>query len=219
MNIRLSYDFNLHEFKTLLPEIQLYDENDKEDIDLLIFPGGEDVSLSYYLDEDNQKRFQNLCGTNEERDGIEKNILYEALSGNKTVNKILGVCRGVQFLNVMFGGTLFPHLDYFGIQHPGYHTITHHNKNNLDFFLTVNSLHHQGIRNTGGNYGKLGIRTYPVQIAMDNNGDVTEIISWMNDKILGIQFHPEYYASHNKDKNKFREFLYSWMAGNTTILK
>jgi len=112
----------------------------------------------------------------------------------------------------MFGGSLYPDLHSYRFGHSNYHNIVHENNGDLNFFLQVNSLHHQGLRKLGNYYGVLGAYTYPKIIAVEPNTDIVEIISWLEDRILGIQFHPEYYADTNNDKIKFREYLYMWAA-------
>ena len=223
MNIRLAYNFDLDLFQKLFPGTQLFDwdRDGNEKIDLLIFPGGEDVSLEYYLDREMIERFAPLCNSNAERDEKEIRILSMAVGGAINVNKILGICRGIQLFGVMFGGSLFPDLNTYGNPHPYMHNIHHKTPSNLDFFKTVNSMHHQGIRNMGNEFFRLGIskKSYPKFIALDGMDAVVEIGTWLNDRILGLQFHPEYYDETHQDKNKFREFVNSWVSGNTTILK
>lgn len=219
MNIRLVYNFDFDLFKALFPDTELLDlEKDKNiNIDLLIFPGGEDVSLEYYLRNDEIETYSPLCHVNKDRDDYESKILKKALSGKLNVNKILGICRGMQFLNVKFGGILFPDLATFDLQHHIYHDIVHKAENSLSFFKTVNSLHHQGLRYCGETYGDLEFYTHPKIIARDQSGYVIEIITWFDDKVLGIQFHPEYYDNESPDKIKFREVIYDWVLGRKKI--
>ncbi len=217
--IRLAYNFNLKEFQTLFPEIQLFNfETDKNlDIDLMVFPGGEDVTLSYYLNDEDSKRFEQLCTTNINRDNIESKILKQSLDGTLKVKKILGVCRGCQFLDVKFGGTLYPDLNTYGLKHDSVHRLEHYTPSSLRFLDSVNSLHHQGLRYTGEYYDDLNIHTFPKVIAMDETGSVIELISWMSEKILGVQFHPEYYMEQHPHKDMFRQFIYSWVANEKTL--
>lgn len=220
--IRLAYDFNLLDFQTLFPEILLFDEkrDEGEKIDLMIFPGGSDVSLEYYLDFEDIKKFQGLCSTSKERDDIERKILRMCLKGTINVNKILGVCRGCQFLNVMFGGTLFPDLASFGIAHESYHGLHFAtDRSNLGWIKAVNSLHHQGLRYIGEYYKELDLPANPKVIATDTEGNCLEIVTWFNDKILGVQFHPEYYLEQLPDKDNFRQFIYNWIDNKTTIMR
>lgn len=218
MNIRLTYEQDFAAFQHLFPELKMYDPLDKEPIDLLIFPGGEDVRLDWYLDRESAEEFQNLCATNPIRDEVEAQILLNAIDGDVEVKRILGVCRGTQFLNVMFGGTLFPDLPSYNIRHGRYHNLNHKLPSSLNFFKEVNSLHHQGIRLIGNRLRRGSqIRTYPIRIATDIEGNVTEIVTWLDDKVLGIQFHPEYYSDSHPDKEKFKKLIYDWVNDKAEI--
>lgn len=219
MNIKLSYPADKVYFKYLFPEdsVEVIDlERDKDEvIDLLIFPGGEDVSLSFYLDDEDADAFRDRCYVNPIRDNQELEILYAAMREDIIVKKILGVCRGTQFLNVMFDGTLFPDLPSYGINHGHWHKLRHNEKSNLSFFQEVNSLHHQGIRNIGYYFKEIELN--PRIIAYDEGLDVIEMASWQNERILGIQFHPEYYDLGHKDRLRFSEFIRNWIVGSETI--
>jgi gamma-glutamyl-gamma-aminobutyrate hydrolase PuuD len=106
----------------------------------------------------------------------------------------------------------------YGIKHGNYHEITHVKRSNLGFFNVVNSLHHQGIRILGQRRRENYENTKGVAIATDLTHDVVEIATWLDDKILALQFHPEYYDDNNEDKIKLRQFIYDWVKGKTTIL-
>jgi putative glutamine amidotransferase len=220
LNIKLAWDFDLECYKSLFPEITLFDwEKHRHDkIDLMVFPGGEDVSLEFYCSRSMIEEYKNMCHTNKERDDYEMSVLDACFDGRLNVNKILGVCRGMQFINVMFDGKLYPDLYSHGIGHDRIHDIFHKVHSNLGFLQTVNSLHHQGLSNVG-NYDRRGNRSYPTIIATDKSGHVPEIVTWQNDRTLGIQFHPEYFWDDNPDKKAFREFCYDWVDGKTKILK
>lgn len=221
MNIKLAWNFWFDLYQDLFPEIELFDwkKSDRtEQIDLLVFPGGDDVSLEYYSGRDDMEKFRGMCYTNRERDDYEFNLLDACFDKRLSVKKILGVCRGVQLLNVAFDGNLYQDLDTYGIGHSNIHEILHKANSNLSFIKEVNSLHHQGIKGIG-KYNRMGDRSYPTIIATDRTGLVPEIVTWCNDRILGVQFHPEYYWSTYADKIKFKEFCYSWINGTTTILK
>lgn len=220
MNIKLAWDFDFNCYQSLFPEITLFNwETDRDTkIDLLVFPGGEDVSLKYYCNRATIEAFSNICYSNEERDVYERDILDACYDGRLRVSKILGVCRGMQLLNIMFEGKLYVDLASNGIAHSRSHDIVHKVGNNLKFMETVNSLHHQGISEIG-RFNRAGDRNNPTIVATDKGGYVPEIVTWENDKILGVQFHPEYYWENNPDKSMFREFCYSWVNGKTTILK
>ena len=76
--------------------------------DGFLFTGGPDVSPALYGEEVLNESV--ICV--ERRDRMEQIVLQEALAAQKP---ILGVCRGVQFINVMMGGTLYQDIP---TQHP-----------------------------------------------------------------------------------------------------
>jgi len=69
-------------------------------VDALLFTGGEDVAPAYY-GESQDERCQEPDG---ERDLFEIHLARAALSRR---TPILGICRGLQLLNVAAGGTLY----------------------------------------------------------------------------------------------------------------
>lgn len=76
--------------------------------DGFLFTGGPDVSPALYGEEVLNESV--ICV--ERRDRMEQIVLQEAMAAQKP---ILGVCRGVQFINVMMGGTLYQDIP---TQHP-----------------------------------------------------------------------------------------------------
>ena len=74
--------------------------------DGFLFTGGQDVSPEIYGEEKTE-----FCGeTSELRDTLESTLLKIAIDENKPV---LGICRGLQFINAALGGTLYQDLDEF----------------------------------------------------------------------------------------------------------
>lgn len=111
---------------------------------------------------------------------------------------VLGVCRGLQILNVATGGTLHQHLLDVGYgEHrpaPGrLDAVTNHQvlvepdsllgQCGLGDLHEVNSHHHQGVARVGAG-GRVVARSVP-----DN---VAEAVQWSaNAFVLGVQWHPE----------------------------
>lgn len=168
-----------------------------ENIVLVVFTGGEDVSATVYGHHNSKDTiFSNR------RDETEMRYYKWAVSNGIPM---VGICRGSQFLYAMSGGTLF--------QHVSRHAGTRHNVMSAKHPLCqdggniyfVNSTHHQmaDIRSKPEHVDVLAISAPPqaqyhyfwdagvgeiVSIA-----DVAEVESWVDNKnhALGIQWHPE----------------------------
>jgi len=174
-------------------DISIINTTDKDNPDLIIFTGGEDVSPQYY-----RENIGKLTHINEKRDQIESNIHH---SYPYSIPR-LGICRGAQFLAVMSGTTL--------IQHTTGHTQSH--EITVPGFGTymATSTHHQMIypfNKTEDTYELLGFSkhfksdTYlngdNNEIDLDNKFLEVEIIKF-GKSVLCIQGHPEF---TNADRN------------------
>lgn len=161
--------------------------------DALILQGGNDISPSFY----NQNNTQSVDIT-KFRDVFELALTEVAVQKNIPV---LGICRGMQILNIFFGGDLNQHLeedkyskhiDFLevdGVKIPD-HSKMHAVDLTPDFNLAswtkktklfVNSEHHQGIR-------KLGVG---LELEAKSPDGLVEAFSKNSGQILGIQWHPE----------------------------
>lgn len=159
--------------------------------DGMLFSGGHDVSPALY-----GARPIPQCGTvSSERDAMESKLLQLALERDKPV---LGVCRGLQFMNAALGGTLYQDLP---TERPG--AIDHdmqppydrpqHRVSVIDGTplhallgadaLGVNSRHHQAIN-------RLASALQPMAISEDGLVEA----AWMPGKrfVWGVQWHPEH---------------------------
>lgn len=158
--------------------------------DGFVLTGGQDVSPELYGEVRSEK-----CGTAcTERDKMESYILQRAIEQDKSV---LGICRGIQFINVYFDGTLYQDLptEYSSnIEHcmkPPYDRIAHkvtilEGTKLGDIIggveIGVNSYHHQAIKQLGDGL---------VCEAVSEDG-LIEGVSMKNKKfIVGVQWHPE----------------------------
>jgi len=148
----------------------------------LFLTGGEDVAPGYY-----GQTNKGLCGiTDSWRDQLEFELCKLFVQRKKP---ILGICRGLQILNVYFQGTLTQDLEHDkGIVHP-YHSV--HNvettenswlKKNFGTTFQVNSYHHQAV-------DRLGEGLIPTAFA--NKGQIIEGIKHQELPILAVQWHPE----------------------------
>jgi putative glutamine amidotransferase len=167
-----------------------------EVIDGLVLSGGEDVSPNLYHEEPGPK----LGKTSPERDHYEVQLIQSAIERKKP---ILAICRGLQLLNVVFGGTL-----YQDIPSSIPSSLSHNQSESADFpthkvtlqknsklhrilgeegFLT-NTIHHQAIKDLA-----FGL----VASAHSPDGLIEGVESENDLFILGVQWHPELmYKSH-----------------------
>jgi len=83
--------------------------NIDDQIDLILFAGGEDVSPAHYGEKIGSRTF-----TNRKRDEFEFDYMFHRLSSK--IPK-LGICRGAQFLTVASGGSLIQHVANHGNSH------------------------------------------------------------------------------------------------------
>jgi len=166
------------------------------DCDALVLSGGVDIHPSFY---GGQKDYVSKpAGWREDRDRFEIAALERALEQGKPV---LGVCRGLQLINVACGGTLVQDL---GIQGDETHQNNPADKQHgvevvegsLLYGITgrsgwVNSAHHQAIARLGE-----GLR-----VNCRSGDGVIEGIEWSNggDKpfMLAVQWHPERMFTNN----------------------
>lgn len=162
-------------------------------VDGLLLPGGGDVVPHRYGGDDADPAVRDL---DEERDRAEILLVRQALASQKP---LFAICRGHQVFNVAFGGTLWEDVqrampgaiahDYFHKQNRDY--LAHEVEVVPDSLLgrilqgervSVNSLHHQGIRQLAP-----GLRA--VATAPDGLVEAVEVPG--HPFALGVQWHPE----------------------------
>lgn len=162
-----------------------------ERVDGLLFTGGEDISPLLF----NEEPMRDTRDISYERDRMEMALFKAAY---KKGIPVLGICRGLQLINVSLGGTLYQdipsqvenshgHLSTYDIK-GGYHSVSIFKDTHLyDIFneekIFVNSQHHQSIKDLAE-----GLKIN--SIASDG---VVEGIELENHEkfLLGVQFHPE----------------------------
>lgn len=165
-----------------------------EIIDGLLIEGGIDVVPSLYGEEPKPE----LDITDKQTDDFIIELIKQAI--NMRI-PILGICKGMQILNVAFGGTLYQDLKYAGLdsdshrqldnnKHDYYkHTINVEKNSELSKMfpnkeiLNVNSYHHQAIKDLAKGF---------IIDAKSDDG-IIEAIHWDDKKqwIFGVQWHPE----------------------------
>ncbi len=171
--------------------------------DGFVFTGGHDVSPEIYGEE----KLPECAETSIERDTVEKMILEEVLDMDKPV---LGICRGLQFINAALGGTLYQDLKtYFpsDVRHrqkapydAPIHSVEIYKDTPLYEILgkgtiDVNSCHHQAVKDVSDK----------VRVMAKAPDGLVEAF-YMPDKkfVWACQWHPEYL--HKVDENSKKIF-------------
>lgn len=149
--------------------------------DLVQFTGGEDVSPSFYF-EDNTHSFNNF-----HRDLFETGIFKWCVNHCKPM---AGICRGAQFLNVMCGGKMKQNVSGHAVVKG--HKLTVFDVPKISGVYHVTSTHHQMMVPAPGT-GVIGLSE---EICGE---DGTEIIIHPFNKCLGFQPHPEFHTGECQD--------------------
>lgn len=166
--------------------------------DGFLLTGGHDVSPAVY-----GAQKLPVCGAcSELRDRMERIVLDAVLQGDKPV---LGICRGIQFINAALGGTLYQDLptqhpsDTEHHQHPPYdvpvHAVSVRPGSALHALLgkdalMVNSYHHQAIC-------ELSPELETMAVSEDG---LIEAVRLPGRKFLwGVQWHPEFAFRRDED--------------------
>jgi putative glutamine amidotransferase len=182
-----------------------------DEVQGIILQGGEDIHPSLYTN--------HTSNSENRRDHFEKEIILQAAAHNKP---LLGICRGMQMLNVAFGGTLKEDLGELNKTHLSTndgsfdfakfdiskadarlaHSIKFNHKSPyrkiFNEHLDVNSIHHQAVDKLGND----------LEIDATSDDGTVEIISNWSKNILGLQFHPEL----DLDNNNYRMILDFWLS-------
>ena len=168
--------------------------------DGLLMPGGVDIEPARYGQETDEKcRKIDL-----NRDAAEWWMLEAFLPTRKPV---LGICRGIQMLNVFLGGTLHQHIDGhsdFKSRTTGYHNVKVVPGSRLHRLvetetLTVNSLHHQAVDSLGKDLEVC---------AVSEDGIVEAVVHTSHPFLLGVQWHPEHMSRKDpQQQNIFDTFV------------
>lgn len=175
-------------------------------VDKVIITGGVDINPFYYGEES----ILNNGTIMPARDSYDFMIIKACEELNKP---ILGICRGLQSINVYYGGTLYQHIpDVKGnhLQHSqrsDYHVAVHKIRINENTKLhsilgkeaEVNSFHHQAVKGVAKGF-KIS--------AVSSDGVIEGIENIEGRTIMGVQWHPEkMYLKYGNMKNIFNAFI------------
>lgn len=189
----------------LLPAGETNAEDVLTTVDGLIFAGGGDIDPSCYRGQ----HHGSIERVNAERDDFEISLAKLAFHSNKPV---LGICRGMQLLNVASGGDLIQHIPDIipsGIRHrgedrkPAEHPVRIEGVSRLSEIIDqkeiqVQSSHHQGLKTIP-----------PVwKVTARSPDELVEAIEridhpWM----IAVLWHPELSPDDNRHKKLFRALV------------
>ena len=165
--------------------------------DGLLFTGGQDVSPSLY-GEEKKEYCGEICTLREEMD-----------------KPAFGICRGIQFFNAFFGGTLYQDLNtqYKGVLPQGHqqkqpydkpsHKVKIKQGSPLHTLLgeeeiAVNSCHHQGVKELSSGL---------VCMATSEDGIVEGVYIPGRKFAWAVQWHPEYSLNDEYSRKLFVAFV------------
>ena len=185
------YNYDLH----ILTGVQTNEDTSRDiikSVDGVIFAGGVDFDPGLYGSDayDLVEEYSTV------QDRSDLNLLGLAIAENKP---ILGICRGMQLINIYYGGSLYEDLpSQFGISIShregsdgfAYHRINFnessrlYNKLGEEKSREVNSMHHEGIR---------ALANGLLATATSDDGLVEAIENpYYDSYMMGVQWHPEY---------------------------
>ncbi|MCU0309510.1 MAG: gamma-glutamyl-gamma-aminobutyrate hydrolase family protein [Acidimicrobiales bacterium] len=152
--------------------------------DAVLVTGGHDVDPTLYGEADGGL----VKGIDADRDRLEVEVVRRTVASGR---RLLGICRGIQILNVALGGSLHQDLVTDGLDQHSVEDRPHEPVHDLEVVpgsliegllagrTKVNSLHHQGVK-------VLGEGLEATAFAPDGLIEAFEAPG-----VLGIQWHPE----------------------------
>jgi putative glutamine amidotransferase len=163
-------------------------------LDGLVLQGGNDVAPQHYGEEPLQPEWHG----DRVRDQYEMELIRAFVAAGKPV---FGICRGLQLLNVTYGGTLFQDihtqqpqaLDHrkLGQYEKHFHAVEFVPGSHLAQLYpgcaraTTNSIHHQGIKDLAPGF--------VVEARCPDDGMVEAIRRPGRSFVAGVQWHPEFH--------------------------
>jgi len=164
-------------------DVESYTGSILKKIDCLILSGGGDIHPKFYNEELSPETRRIL----EKRDEFELTLCKKALEMDMPV---LGICRGIQLLNVAAGGTLHQHVDnhfFPDLRDKMVHDVTVKENTLLHRIfknrrISVNSIHHQALHKIPEG----------MTATAESTDGIIEAIEMPGKKfVLAVQWHPE----------------------------
>ncbi len=174
----------------------------------ILIIGGDDIAPSFFGESPHSK----LGEVNPYRDKFEIELTRQAISNDMP---ILGICRGIQVINVAMGGTLYQDIEsqfegtcichrqrapkWYGI-HEVY--LNHQSRISNVFghhAIQVNSFHHQAVKDIAPGFDVVGHASDGVIEAIEGRDRLFTV---------GVQWHPErMFGRYEHADNIFNEFI------------
>lgn len=186
-------------------------------LDAIVFTGGQDVTPTYFGVTLSQRELEDLEVTDcvKARDEAELALAVKSLEAHLP---ILGICRGLQLINVATGGTLYLDIEKqansnnhkaLGAETSAYHAITLGGNSRLEKLIgierekNVSSRHHQAAEKVGS-----GLRV----VAKSDDGIIEAMEATDESQtVFLVQWHPERMWIEGKNnafsQNLLRGFL------------
>ena len=168
---------------------------DLDNVSLVCFTGGSDVTPSLYGHSKHASTFNNV-----QRDQYEADIFQ--LCVERSI-PMVGICRGAQFLNVMSGGEMYQDVSY----HTRDHLITDLETGES---VWVSSTHHQMMKPTSKAVlvatGSLkGERTWWDNgvFNKDTSNEDIEVVYYEDTQCLCFQPHPEFMGENYRNMHTY----------------
>jgi putative glutamine amidotransferase len=176
--------------------------------DALILSGGGDIDPRTFQPTTDSRAHS----IDQQRDSGECFLARQAF---QNAMPILGICRGIQLLNVAFGGSLYidlledlpgsdKHAFYPNLPRDAYRHTIQIDPENLFYELMaketikVNSLHHQGIKELGEGL---------MAVAYAEDGSIETIVAESHPWCIGVQWHPECLPKDKDAQKLFSELI------------
>jgi len=168
----------------------------------LVLAGGWDIDPEFYGGGYGGRRYDPV------RDKFEILLAKKMFQMKKPV---LGICRGMQLINVAFGGSLYNdvseitrrnHWQRIPVDKPSHSVFIKRNTKLFRILKTeeveVNSFHHQAIKEVANDF---------MVSAVSEDGVIEAIEHKEHPYFIGVQFHPEYMSEREPFIELFSSFV------------